>query len=114
MPVKLSTTVEKIGKIENVQTRLLVRQYHKFMDSTSASERHQINNLKVILSFVNYLGKDISLSNIKECDSILSFLARQGMIIFIPFGDENDPTRITSFYDATYEYLKEIGLKEIF
>lgn len=74
MPVKLSTTVEKIGKIENVQNRFLVTQYHKFMDSTSASERHQNNNLKVILSYVNYLGKDISLSNIKKCDSILSFL----------------------------------------
>ena len=74
MPVKLSTTVEKIGKIENVQNPFLVTQYHKFMDSTSASERHQNNNLKVILSYVNYLGKDISLSNIKKCDSILSFL----------------------------------------
>jgi hypothetical protein len=44
------------------------------MDSTGASERHQNNNLKVILSYVNYLGKDIFLSNIKTCDSILSFL----------------------------------------
>jgi hypothetical protein len=47
MPVKLSATVEKIGKIENVQNRFLVTQYHKFMDSTSESERHQNNNLKV-------------------------------------------------------------------
>jgi hypothetical protein len=41
MPAKLSTTLEKIGKIENAQNRLLVEQYQKFMDSTSASERHQ-------------------------------------------------------------------------
>ena len=66
MPVKLSTTLEKIGKIENAQNRFLVEQYQKFMDSTTASERHQNNNLKVIVSYVNYLGKDISLSNIKK------------------------------------------------
>ena len=64
MPVKLSTTVDKIDKIENVQNRFLVKQYHKFMDSTGASERHQNNNLKVIHYYVNYLGKDIFLSSI--------------------------------------------------
>ena len=45
MPVILSTTVEKIDKIENAQNRFLVKQYHKFMDSTSASERHQTNKI---------------------------------------------------------------------
>ena len=74
MPVKLSTTLDKIDKIENVQNRFLVKQYHKFMDSTGASERHQNNNLKVIHYYVNYLGKDIFLSSIKSCDSIISFL----------------------------------------
>lgn len=74
MPVKLSTTLAKIDKVENTQNRFLVKQYHKFMDSTGASERHQNNNLKVILSYVNYLGKEILLSSIKTCDSILSFL----------------------------------------
>ena len=34
MPVKLSTTLEKIGKIENAQNHFLVIQYHKYMDST--------------------------------------------------------------------------------
>jgi hypothetical protein len=74
MPVKLATTLDKIDKIENVQNRFLVKQYHKFMDSTGASEKHQNNNLKVIHYYVNYLGKDIFLSSIKSCDSILSFL----------------------------------------
>ena len=44
------------------------------MDSTGASEMHQNNNLKVIHYYVTYFGKDIFLSNIKSCDSILSFL----------------------------------------
>ena len=74
MPGKLTTTLHKIDKIENVQNRLLVKQYHNFMDSTGASERHQNNNLKVIYYYVNYLGKDIFLSSITSCDSILLFL----------------------------------------
>ncbi|MGH9980971.1 MAG: hypothetical protein ACRD6U_05390 [Nitrososphaeraceae archaeon] len=69
MPVKLSTTLTKIDKIENIQNLFLVKQYHKFMDSTGASERHQNNNLKVILSYVNYLGNEILLSSITTCDS---------------------------------------------
>jgi hypothetical protein len=74
MPVKLSTTLDKIERIENTQNRFLIKQYSKFMDSNGASERHQNNNLKVILSYNNYLGKDIFLSTIQSCDSILSFL----------------------------------------
>lgn len=74
MPVKLSTTLDKIDKIENNQNRFLVKQYHEFTDSKEASERHHNNNLKVILSYVNYLGKEAYLSKIKTCDSILSFL----------------------------------------
>ena len=57
MPVKLSTTLEKIDIIENIQNCFLVKQYHKFMISTGASKRNQNNNLKVILSYVNYLGR---------------------------------------------------------
>src|SRR5918993_2795694 len=74
MPVKLSTTLDKIEKIENIQNRFLVKHYHKFMNCTGASERHQNNNLKVILSYVNYLDKDVLLSSINTCDTILSFL----------------------------------------
>ncbi len=44
MPVKLSSTLNKIDNIENVQNRFLVKQYHKFMDSTGASER-QLNKI---------------------------------------------------------------------
>ena len=34
--------------------------------------------------------------------------ARQGMAIFIPKGSDEDATRQRSFYDETYNYLKEI------
>lgn len=41
---------------------------------------------------------------------VLLTRARQGMVIFIPPGDENDHTRKPSFYDSTYEYLLRLGI----
>ena len=36
--------------------------------------------------------------------------ARQGMVVFVPEGDDRDPTRPRSFYDGTWEFLKRCGL----
>lgn len=44
---------------------------------------------------------------------VLLTRARQGMVIFVPEGDDSDPTRPTSFYDATYEFLARCGIPEI-
>jgi DUF2075 family protein len=44
---------------------------------------------------------------------VLLTRARQGMAIVIPEGDEDDHTRPKEYYDVTYNYLKELGLKEI-
>lgn len=44
---------------------------------------------------------------------VLLTRARQGMIIYIPVGDETDKTSLPIFYDQTFEYLKDIGIKEI-
>ena len=35
---------------------------------------------------------------------------RQGMIIVIPEGDNEDATRNPEYYDCTFNYLKELGL----
>ena len=50
---------------------------------------------------------------LKNAYRVLLTRARQGLIIFIPKGDENDLTRKPCFYDGIYEYLKKIGLKEV-
>ena len=42
---------------------------------------------------------------------VLLTRARQGMVIYIPKGDELDHTRPPSFYDGTALYLQECGLK---
>jgi hypothetical protein len=46
---------------------------------------------------------------LKNAYRVLLTRARQGMILFIPEGDDNDMTRLCEFYDPTFSYLKEIG-----
>jgi hypothetical protein len=49
----------------------------------------------------------------KNAYRVLLTRARQGMVIVVPSGDSEDPTRDPKFYDNTYEYLKGIGFNEI-
>lgn len=44
---------------------------------------------------------------------VLLTRARQGMAIFVPAGDPDDPTRLPEFYDSTYEYLRSVGITPI-
>ena len=44
---------------------------------------------------------------------VLLTRARQGMVVFVPPGDVNDPTRSPTFYDSTFNYLRELGISEI-
>jgi hypothetical protein len=41
---------------------------------------------------------------------VLLTRARQGMVIFVPEGDNADPTRPKEFYDGTYKFLQRCGL----
>ena len=49
----------------------------------------------------------------KNSYRVLLTRARQGMIIFVPNGDDRDYSRQKKFYDGTYKFLKDIGLSEI-
>jgi hypothetical protein len=44
---------------------------------------------------------------------VLLTRARQGMVVFVPPGDSNDPTRSPAFFDSTFDYLKDLGITEI-
>ena len=44
---------------------------------------------------------------------VLLTRARQGMILCVPKGSKDDPTRLPEFYDSTYEYLKSLGIEEL-
>lgn len=50
---------------------------------------------------------------LKNAYRVLLTRARQGLIIYIPEGNDNDPTTHSSLYNGTYEYFKSIGIKEI-
>lgn len=41
---------------------------------------------------------------------VLLTRARQGMAIFVPPGDEADPTRSAEYYDGTFAYLSGLGI----
>lgn len=49
----------------------------------------------------------------KNAYRVLLTRARQGMVIVVPPGDSEDPTRKPEFYDPTFEYLKGIGFRTI-
>lgn len=50
---------------------------------------------------------------LKNAYRVLLTRARQGMVIVVPPGDSDDPTRKPEFYDPTFEYLQEIGFRTI-
>ncbi|MCR4317294.1 MAG: DUF2075 domain-containing protein [Planctomycetes bacterium] len=50
---------------------------------------------------------------LKNAYRVLLTRARQGMVIFVPEGESNDPTRKSEFYDSTYEYLRSVGISAL-
>ena len=48
---------------------------------------------------------------LKNAYRVLLTRARQGMVIVVPEGDLNDPTRDPKFYDSTFEYLRQLNLE---
>ena len=49
---------------------------------------------------------------IKNAYRVLLTRARQGMVIFVPKGDDRDHTRPSQFYDGIYNFLKSCGVEE--
>ncbi len=48
---------------------------------------------------------------LKNAYRVLLTRARQGMVIVVPEGDEEDTTRKKEYYDGTFEYLRAIGIR---
>ena len=45
---------------------------------------------------------------------VLLTRARQGMVIFVPKGNSQDPTRPPQYYDSTFNYLTDLGIPTLF
>jgi len=48
---------------------------------------------------------------LKNAYRVLLTRARQGMVIVVPDGDDEDGTRKKEYYDVSFEYLKDIGIR---
>ncbi len=60
------------------------------------------------------IEKEQNKAYLKNAYRVLLTRARQGMIIFVPPGDNDDHTREPIYYDSVYDYLKSIGIPEYF
>lgn len=49
---------------------------------------------------------------LKNTYRVILTRARQGMIIFVPKGNNDDPTRLPSYYDEIFIFLKSCGFEE--
>ena len=59
------------------------------------------------------VNKKIDQDYLKNSYRVLLTRSRQGFIIYVPKGSDEDITRNPAFYDETYAYLKSIGIVEI-
>lgn len=59
------------------------------------------------------INQNITREYLKNTYRVLLTRARQGMVIFIPYGSEIDTTRLSKFYDGTFEYLSNIGIETL-
>ena len=69
------------------------------------------------LSFVGHKWQNIHKEDrkqyLKNAYRVLLTRARQGMVIVVPEGDVDDPTRNKQYYDLTFNYLQGIGLETL-
>ena len=73
MPIKLSTTVQKIVSLPSTANSLLLTEFYEYMNANGVSESHQNNNLKAIIAFARHLGPS-GFIDINTSESITNFL----------------------------------------
>jgi len=74
LPLKLTTTVNKIQSVPNYANSVIINEFYKYMKSNGSSEHHQNNNLKVAIAFANFLGPGVTFYDVKKKEQIITFL----------------------------------------
>ena len=74
MVAKLSTTIEKIQNLSNSSNSKTLNEFMRYMKNNGSSERHQNNNLIVMIEFSNYFDSNTSFYDINKKEQILLFL----------------------------------------
>jgi hypothetical protein len=59
------------------------------------------------------INSEVDKSYLRNAYRVLMTRARQGLIIFIPYGDNLDRTRPSDLYDGTYNFLSSCGIPTI-
>jgi hypothetical protein len=67
MPLKLATTIGKIHNLPNTKSIEIVNKFLEYMKRNGSSEHHQNNHLKVVIAFGNFIGKENSFYDTKNC-----------------------------------------------
>lgn len=75
---------------------------------TSSWAHHQFRG-----SRWNRINKPERKRYLENAYRVLLTRARQGMVVVVPEGDAEDPTRSSNFYDPTFTYLRDLGLREL-
>jgi len=73
MPLKLSTTIGKIQNLLNTKNIDIASKFLEYMRINGSSEHRQNNNLKVVIAFGSFLGKDNSCMLLLSSMSLLKF-----------------------------------------
>jgi hypothetical protein len=114
MVAKLSTTINKLQSLPNSSNAKIINEFLMYMKENGSSERHQNNNLNVIIEFSNFFDSNTTFSHINKKEQILSFLDTKIK------DSERDPekrwitswnhylTRIKLFFRWLYNKDKEI------
>jgi integrase/recombinase XerD len=114
MVAKLSTTINKIQALSNSSNATIINEFLIYMKNNGSSERHQNNNLNVMIEFANFLDPKTTFYDINKKEQILSFLDTKIK------DSEKDPekrwitswnhylTRIKLFFRWLYNKDKEI------
>ncbi len=92
MLFKLSTTIGKIQNIPNFKKIEIINEFLGYMRSNSSSEHYQNNNLKVVIAYINFIGKDNSFFDIKKKEQIVEFINTKVK----SYGEDPDKRRITT------------------
>jgi integrase/recombinase XerD len=71
---KLSTTINKIQALSNSPNSKTLTEFLTYMKNNGSSERHQNNNLIVMIEFANYFDSNTAFYDINKKEQILLFL----------------------------------------
>ena len=74
MVAKLSTTIEKIQNLSTFSNSKILNEFLMYMKNHGSSERHQNNNLNVMIEFSKYFDSHTTFYDINKKEQILSFL----------------------------------------